>query len=100
MSRNDKFEEEVEKRLLHLEKIAKEIFKQVELLKTLLSISKVPTQKGSESISMEKPEIISEKSSSDCIHYLGYLRFLPKSKSIPDECLSCQKVIECFKQEE
>ncbi len=33
---------------------------------------------------------------SDCIHYFGYLRKLPKSTSIPSECLGCRKVVECL----
>jgi len=30
-----------------------------------------------------------------CQHQLGYLRTLPKDTPIPDECLSCDRVIEC-----
>lgn len=30
-----------------------------------------------------------------CKHDLGYLKTLPKSSPIPDECLSCTKIIEC-----
>jgi hypothetical protein len=30
-----------------------------------------------------------------CRNQLGYLRTLPKDASIPDECLSCDRIIEC-----
>lgn len=31
----------------------------------------------------------------ECKYRFGYLRTLPKDASIPDECLSCDKIIEC-----
>lgn len=31
----------------------------------------------------------------ECKHRLGYLRTLPKNASIPDECLGCDRIIEC-----
>jgi len=31
----------------------------------------------------------------DCNHSLGYLKTLPKNTPIPDECLSCAKIVEC-----
>ena len=35
------------------------------------------------------------KTAPRCQHQLGYLRTLPKDTPIPDECLSCDRVIEC-----
>jgi len=35
------------------------------------------------------------KTAPKCKHQLGYLRTLPKDTPIPDECLSCDRVIEC-----
>ncbi len=32
----------------------------------------------------------------ECSHYLGYLRKIPKNTPMPDECLSCHKMIECI----
>jgi len=32
----------------------------------------------------------------DCLHEFGYLRTLPKNAPIPDECLGCQRVVECL----
>jgi len=37
-----------------------------------------------------------EKSQSTCLHHFGYLRSLPKSSSLPDECLGCPKVVKCL----
>ncbi len=31
----------------------------------------------------------------ECKHRLGFLRTLPKNASIPDECLGCDRIIEC-----
>jgi hypothetical protein len=31
-----------------------------------------------------------------CSHFLGYLRKVPKNSSIPDECFSCPKMVECL----
>ena len=31
----------------------------------------------------------------ECKHRLGYLQTLPKNAIIPDECLGCDKIIEC-----
>jgi hypothetical protein len=35
------------------------------------------------------------ETSSKCNHQLGYLRTLPTNSSLPEECLSCKKVMEC-----
>lgn len=37
-----------------------------------------------------KTEVVQE-----CKYRFGYLRTLPKDASIPDECLSCDKIIDC-----
>jgi DNA-directed RNA polymerase subunit RPC12/RpoP len=31
-----------------------------------------------------------------CVHHLGYLKKRPKSSDIPEECLTCSKMIECM----
>jgi hypothetical protein len=36
-----------------------------------------------------------EITSSECNHQLGYLATFPDSTSLPEECLSCNKVMEC-----
>ena len=37
-----------------------------------------------------------EASSGKCSYSLGYLRKHPKDKPFPDECLTCDKMIECM----
>jgi len=37
-----------------------------------------------------------EAKNSGCNHYLGYLKKRPKNAPIPDECLSCPKMVECL----
>ncbi len=32
----------------------------------------------------------------ECKHYFGYLKKRPKSTSVPEECLTCSKMIECL----
>jgi hypothetical protein len=32
----------------------------------------------------------------ECKHFLGYLKKRPKGASIPDECLVCDKMVECL----
>jgi len=31
-----------------------------------------------------------------CSHFFGYLRKIPKNTTIPDECFSCPKMVECL----
>ena len=31
-----------------------------------------------------------------CAHHLGYLKRRPKNTPIPEECLTCSKMIECM----
>lgn len=96
MSSDDEFQKEVKKRVSDLEKIAKEISEQIELLKLSLTD---PSPKNIETISTETPSS-DEVALPNCLHYFGYLRFIPENGSIPDECLTCQKVIECLKHTE
>ena len=51
-----------------------------------------PTPSIHERITQEslKTEAVQE-----CKYRFGYLRTLPKNEPIPDECLSCDKIIEC-----
>ena len=32
----------------------------------------------------------------ECSHFFGYLRKIPKNTSMPDECFSCLKMVECI----
>lgn len=33
---------------------------------------------------------------SECLHFFGYLRKIPKNMTIPDECFVCPKMVECL----
>lgn len=36
-----------------------------------------------------------EKGSPNCLHHFGYLSDYSKRGSIPEDCLTCQKMLEC-----
>ena len=36
-----------------------------------------------------------EKDSSKCSHHFGYLRSLPDDQAVPQECTTCQELLEC-----
>jgi hypothetical protein len=96
MSSDDAYRKEVEKRLLDLEKVAKEIFEQIEMLKLLLTDSQ--SQRDPETVLAATPIKTEEETRPpNCLHYFGYLRFIPRNKSFPEECLTCQKAIACSK---
>jgi len=48
----------------------------------------------------ETPKKQDEKKPTDiprsCVHYLGYVRTLPKNTPIPDECLWCPLIVRCL----
>jgi hypothetical protein len=48
---------------------------------------------NSRNTQFEAPEITAN---SACNHNLGYLQQRPKSQSLPGECLTCEKLIQCF----
>jgi len=43
-----------------------------------------------------KPSKVEEKGPKGCPHYFGYLTHRPKDASIPQECLTCPKIVECM----
>ena len=49
-------------------------------------------------ISVEEHKKTSEKPKDDltCNHFLGYMRKRAKDMPIPDECLTCSRMIECM----
>jgi len=38
----------------------------------------------------------SEGEAAGCVHHLGYLKNRPKNTPIPEECLTCSKMIDCM----
>jgi len=64
-----------------------------------------PTEETGETESLERPEpalppikteISKETPNSGCPHHFGYLREHPKNTPIPNECLTCTKIMECL----
>ncbi len=47
-------------------------------------------------VSVEDAFSFGPKSPANCSHHFGYLRELPESSGIPDECAVCPKVMQCF----
>jgi len=69
----------------------------------LSKISDVKQHKSEESketsISMENVKKVAVAKREDdvkCTHFLGYLKKRPKEAPFPDECLTCDKMIECL----
>jgi DNA-directed RNA polymerase subunit RPC12/RpoP len=53
-----------------------------------------------DSVSVETSGKPVEKTPTECTHHLGYLENLPKEATIPDECLTCPKLLQCFVKKE
>ncbi|MEM3565521.1 MAG: hypothetical protein QXK18_01430 [Candidatus Bathyarchaeia archaeon] len=51
-------------------------------------------EKASTVVVRKKEE--SESEEVKCEHFLGYLKKRPKNTPIPDECLTCSRMIECL----
>jgi DNA-directed RNA polymerase subunit RPC12/RpoP len=39
---------------------------------------------------------VKEENDAGCQHFFGYLKKRPKDKSFPEECLTCNKMVECM----
>jgi hypothetical protein len=52
-------------------------------------------------VSQKKPAKngLPRKLEHSCNHDFGYLQTIPKKAAIPNECLSCPKIVECLRQE-
>jgi DNA-directed RNA polymerase subunit RPC12/RpoP len=55
-------------------------------------------ESGTVTVLKEEGKDVSKKreSEAECEHFLGYLKQRPKNSPIPDECLVCEKMIECL----
>jgi DNA-directed RNA polymerase subunit RPC12/RpoP len=53
-------------------------------------------EETSPSVGKIKRAEVKHESSVECKHFLGYLKKRPKGTSIPDECLVCDKMVECL----
>jgi hypothetical protein len=45
---------------------------------------------------VKKVVVAKHEDDAKCTHFLGYLKKRPKDMSFPDECLTCDKMIECL----
>jgi len=52
------------------------------------------------SVSVEGSENALDRAPSECGFGFGYLKTLPKDAAIPDECLVCSKLLQCFVKRE
>lgn len=41
---------------------------------------------------------LEDKKDNECTHHFGYLAKRPKNSSFPEECILCEKVVECLIQ--
>lgn len=48
------------------------------------------------SVSVETSRNCVESPPKECGHHFGYLKGLPREAAIPDECLTCSKLLQCF----
>ncbi len=44
--------------------------------------------------------VVASRPSKSCRHFLGYLRGLPESVGIPDECAVCPMMMKCYIKKE
>jgi hypothetical protein len=58
------------------------------LKKSLSEVSHVDLKKSSKGIKNDD--------AANCAYFLGYLKTRPKDASIPDECLTCNKILKCM----
>ena len=70
------------------------------LEKVLNVISTIPQNETEEKKRKEEPPVTppekEEKVPSDCTHHFGYLANRPKNAPILQECLVCQKIVDCM----
>jgi len=55
-----------------------------------------PESAPAASVVAKKPEFPRNNQSSGCPHHFGYLKEHPKNIPIPNECLTCTKIMQCL----
>jgi hypothetical protein len=55
-----------------------------------------PESTPTASVDAKKPAPLLNNQSSACPHHFGYLKEHPKNTPIPNECLTCTKIMECL----
>jgi len=59
----------------------------------LTKVSEMEERKSEETIKKVTAEL---EESVECKHFLGYLKKRPKNTPVPEECLTCDKMIKCL----
>lgn len=67
----------------------------------LTKVGEIRTQKKEETRGSLPIDVLSRSATKlendvKCQHFLGYLKRRPKDMAIPDECLTCTKMVECL----
>lgn len=79
-----------------LSKTPKETFYVCPHCMAKLDINTLEQKSTPDPISVENPKVDKRAGSQKCPHYLGYLKERPKDTAVPDECLTCPKMIKCL----
>jgi|YelNatPaOPRAMG01_1025707.scaffolds.fasta_scaffold39169_2 DNA-directed RNA polymerase subunit RPC12/RpoP len=58
--------------------------------------SKTEEKREAQPAAKERAKAASKLEEARCSHFLGYLKKRPKNTPIPDDCLTCDKMIECL----
>lgn len=65
----------------------------------IVKVGSVKTEKSEERrsiIGVSERKETSQKEDFQCAHFLGYLKKRSRDMPVPDECLTCGKMIECM----
>jgi len=62
----------------------------------LTKVDVVARDPSLDSVSLETSRNPVEKAPSSCGFQFGYLKSLPKDAAVPDGCLTCPKLLQCF----
>ena len=66
----------------------------------LTEVDVVVKDQGLGSVSLETSRNSPETTPSKCPYQFGYLKTLPIDATIPDRCLTCSKLLQCFVKKE
>jgi len=66
----------------------------------LTKVDVVVEDPGLNSVSVESSGSPVEKAPAECEFHFGYLKSLPKEAGVPDGCLTCSKLLQCFVKKE
>ena len=66
----------------------------------LTKVDVVAKDQGLGSVSLETSGNAAEQTPSKCPYQFGYLKTLPRDTAVPDGCLTCPKLLQCFVKKE